>query len=76
MKKVLITGGAGTIGKAFIKRYQDRFKFYNMSRDEGSQTQLKREFPEVKKVLNQKLDGMEKLTFQDYYNLHQLWKLL
>ena len=47
MKRVLITGGAGTIGKAFIKRYQDRFKFYNMSRDEGSQTQLKREFPEV-----------------------------
>ena len=47
MKKVLITGGAGTIGKAFIKRYQDKFKFYNMSRGEGLQAQLKREFPEV-----------------------------
>ena len=28
MKKILITGGAGTIGKAFIRRYQDKFKFY------------------------------------------------
>ena len=47
MKKVLITGGAGTIGKAFIKRYQDIYKFSNMSRNEGSQAQLKREFPDV-----------------------------
>jgi UDP-N-acetylglucosamine 4,6-dehydratase len=54
MKKVLITGGAGTIGKAFIKRYksyeigkQDKFKFYNMSRNEASQAQLKREFPYI-----------------------------
>ena len=46
LKKILITGGAGTIGKAFIKRYQDKYKFYNMSRNEGSQAQLKREFPE------------------------------
>ena len=47
MKKVLITGGAGTIGKAFIKRYQGNYLFYNMSRNEASQAQLKREFPEV-----------------------------
>jgi UDP-N-acetylglucosamine 4,6-dehydratase len=47
MKRVLITGGAGTIGKAFIKRYQDKFKFYNVSRGEGLQAQLKREFPDV-----------------------------
>ena len=47
MKKVLITGGAGTIGKAFIKRYQDNYLFHNMSRNEGSQTQLKRDFPDV-----------------------------
>ena len=26
MKKVLITGGSGTIGKAFIKRYEDSDK--------------------------------------------------
>ena len=51
MKKVLITGGAGTIGKAFIKRYQNKFKFYNMSRNEGFQAQLKREFPEVKNYI-------------------------
>ena len=47
MKKVLITGGAGTIGKAFITRYQGKYLFYNMSRNEASQAQLKREFPEV-----------------------------
>ena len=28
---ILVIGGAGTIGKAFIKRYQGKFKFYNMS---------------------------------------------
>ena len=47
MKKVLITGGSGTIGKAFIKRYKNKFKFYNMSRGERAQSQLKIEFPEV-----------------------------
>jgi len=47
MKKVLITGGSGTIGKAFIKRYKNKFKFYNMSRGEGLQAQLKKEFPDV-----------------------------
>ena len=51
MRKVLITGGAGTIGKAFIKRYYDEFKFYNISRNEGSQTQLKREFPDVENYI-------------------------
>ena len=30
MKKVLITGGAGTVGKAFIKKYYNEFKFYNI----------------------------------------------
>jgi len=47
MKKVLITGGSGTIGKAFIERYQGKYEFYNMSRNEGSQAQLKRDFPDV-----------------------------
>ena len=51
MKKVLITGGAGTIGKAFIRRYYDEFNFYNISRNEGSQTQLKREFPNVENYI-------------------------
>jgi len=46
IKKILITGGFGTIDRAFIKRYQNKFKFYNMSRGEGLQAQLKREFPE------------------------------
>ena len=45
MDKILITGGSGTIGKAFIKRYYGKYKFYNISRNENSQTYLKREFP-------------------------------
>jgi FlaA1/EpsC-like NDP-sugar epimerase len=51
MKKVLITGGSGTIGKAFIKRYQGEYEFYNMSRNEGNQAQLKREFSDVKNYI-------------------------
>ena len=46
-KKILITGGSGSIGKAFIKRYYYDYKFYNVSRDENIQTELVREFPKV-----------------------------
>ena len=49
--KILITGGSGTIGKAFIKRYQGEYKFYNMSRNEGNQAKLKRDFPKVKNYI-------------------------
>jgi len=47
MKKILITGGSGTIGKAFIKRYYYDYKFYNISRDENLQTELVREYLKV-----------------------------
>lgn len=46
-KKVLITGGSGTIGRAFIKEYYDEYEFYNYSRGEKSQTELVRDFPKV-----------------------------
>ena len=29
MKKVFITGGTGTIGKAFISTFYDRYKFFS-----------------------------------------------
>ena len=61
IKKILITGGSGTIGKAFIKRYQDKFKFYNMSRGEGAQSQLKREFPKAAQL-------QDKQTWLDWQN--------
>jgi len=65
MKKVLITGGSGTIGKAFIKRYEDKFKFYNMSRNEGSQTRLKREFPDVENYIG---------SIEDIVNVYRIFE--
>lgn len=47
MKVVLITGGAGTIGRAFIKRYYKDYIFHNISRSEGSQVDLKRTYPNI-----------------------------
>ena len=47
MKKILITGGSGTIGKAFIRNFP-QYKYYNISRNEKSLTDLLREFPKVK----------------------------
>lgn len=47
MKTVLITGGAGSIGRSFISKYSNDFIFHNFSRGEGSQARLKRDFPDV-----------------------------
>jgi|TARA_B100000029_G_scaffold516196_1_gene627575 UDP-N-acetylglucosamine 4,6-dehydratase len=49
--KVLITGGSGTIGRAFIKNYAEFFDIFSYSRDENKQTQLTRNFPNVKQYL-------------------------
>ena len=45
--KVLITGGTGTIGRAYVKNYAEFFDVYSLSRGENKQTQLWRAFPEV-----------------------------
>jgi len=47
MKRVLITGGTGTVGKAFIKEYYNEYKFFSISRNETGITELLREFPLV-----------------------------
>ena len=47
MKKVLITGGTGTVGKAFIKQYYNDFEFHSISRNESGITDMLREFPNV-----------------------------
>ena len=44
--KVLITGGSGTIGKAFIKEFPQH-KYFNVSRNEKFLTDLMREHPNV-----------------------------
>lgn len=50
-KKVLITGGSGTVGRAFIERYLDEYKFYSYSRNEKMQFSLKRSFKDVEIIM-------------------------
>lgn len=66
MKKVLITGGSGTIGRAFIKEYSDKYEFYNYSRNEKNIFELSKDFPNTKSIIGDILD-LPKLikTFQD-----------
>ena len=45
--RILITGGSGTIGKAFIREFPEH-TYYNVSRNEKFVTDLMREHPDVK----------------------------
>ena len=45
--RILITGGSGTIGKAFIREFPEH-EYYNISRNEKFVTDLMREYPNVK----------------------------
>jgi len=47
MKKILITGGTGTVGTSFIKQYYNEFEFYSINRNEANISELKRSFPKV-----------------------------
>ena len=47
MKKVLIVGGSGTIGSAFIREFENDYKFISVARNEKFQSDLKKEFPNV-----------------------------
>ena len=47
-KRVLITGGSGTIGRAFIRNYYNDFiSFYSLSRNENAQVELSRDYPKI-----------------------------
>ena len=46
-RKILITGGSGTVGQAFIKAYKDEFQFFNVSRNESYIEKLRKAFPDV-----------------------------
>ena len=47
-KRVLITGGSGTIGRAFIRNYyDDLISFYSLSRNENAQVELSRDYPKI-----------------------------
>ena len=58
MKKIFITGGSGTIGSSFIKKYYNEYKFVSYSRNEKMQVALKRKFPEVDIILGSVEDKM------------------
>ena len=49
--KILITGGSGTVGKAFIKKYRNKYEFVNINSSEINSVKLLRTFPEVKSYL-------------------------
>jgi len=44
-RKLLITGGSGTVGMAFMQQYRDEFEFYNISRNETYIAELERVLP-------------------------------
>ena len=56
MKKVLITGGSGTVGTAFIKKYYNKYKFYNISRNETNIAELTQNYPDVESHVGDILD--------------------
>lgn len=45
MQNVLITGGSGTVGEAFLRRYSSVYRFGIMSRNEKLQYEIKKKFP-------------------------------
>lgn len=47
-RKVLITGGSGTVGMAFMKEYEHEFDFFNVSRNESYINELSQAFPNTK----------------------------
>jgi UDP-N-acetylglucosamine 4,6-dehydratase len=51
MKKILITGGTGTVGEAFIKNYYDDYNFYTLSRNEENISFFNKNYPNVKTYL-------------------------
>lgn len=59
MKTLLLTGGSGTIGSAFIKRHINEYKIISFSRNEKSQVSLKRKFPDVVIFLGSIEDDLE-----------------
>lgn len=51
MKKILITGGSGTVGINFIEFNINKYKIYSYSRNEKSQVALKRAYKDVEIIL-------------------------
>ena len=50
-EKILITGGTGVVGSAFIKKYYRNYKFYTLSRGEKDIAKLKEQYPDVECII-------------------------
>lgn len=48
MAKILITGGTGSFGQAFVKRYQKEHELTVFSRDETKQFEMRKVFPDIR----------------------------
>ena len=59
MDRLFITGGSGTIGRAFIRKYRKQYKIYSFARNEKAQTSLKRNFPEIEIVFGSVENNIE-----------------
>lgn len=66
-RKVLITGGSGSIGQNFIRHYQQDFDFISISRNKTRDDSLAGEYPNVKSF---------KADVQDYRELCDLFSQL
>ena len=62
MKKILITGGSGTVGSSFIKKYYGDYKFFSYSRNEKMQVSLKRRFENINIILGSINDKLNLLN--------------
>ena len=65
-KKILITGGSGSLGRIFIEKYYNEFEFYNYSRNEKWQYELKKDFSGVNNIIGSVED---KYTLNKAYNI-------
>src|SRR6185312_8275051 len=51
MSRILITGGTGSFGTAFVARYADEHELTVVSRDETKQFEMRRRFPQVRYLI-------------------------
>lgn len=61
MKKILITGGTGTVGSAFIEKYYNDYHFYSISRGEEKISELNNKFPNVKTFIRD-IENQDQIT--------------
>ena len=65
-KKLLITGGSGTIARAFLHEYYDEYEFYCFARNERHLAEVKRDFPNVSIRIGN-VEDKEQLFYFDLY---------